>query len=164
MADETLSKIFGFNGYVLKSNSAGMDHADSLRRPAPGGHCCNWILGHILSSRNVVLRLLGQAEIWPDGRDSPYSRGSRPLQEEDGGEALDFTELLRDLATSQERIMKGLAVITAGALAAEATLQLFEGKKDSVGGLLSALAFHEAYHAGQTGLLRSQLGMDGTIP
>jgi hypothetical protein len=35
--------------------------------------------------------------------------------------------------------------------------------KETVGSLLAALAFHEAYHVGQTGILRRVIGREGVV-
>ena len=34
---------------------------------------------------------------------------------------------------------------------------------EAVGSLLAGLLFHEAYHVGQTGVLRRLIGMDGAL-
>jgi hypothetical protein len=35
--------------------------------------------------------------------------------------------------------------------------------KETVGSLLAAFAFHEAYHVGQTGILRRVIGREGVV-
>ncbi len=55
MSGEMLALQFGFNGYVLEVNTAGVTHEQSLWLPSPGGNCLNWIAGHILVTRFVML-------------------------------------------------------------------------------------------------------------
>ena len=56
--------------------------------------------------------------------------------------------------------MAGLAAVSEPELSAPAP---DKSAADTVGETLFVLQFHEAYHAGQTGLLRRMAGHDGAI-
>ena len=45
-----------FSSFATKKNLEGMTHEESLLRPEKGGASINWILGHIVATRNRVLR------------------------------------------------------------------------------------------------------------
>ena len=66
-------------------------------------------------------------------------------------------DLVRDFDATQERLLAGLAAMP------EAKLQEPSMRDMNVGEWLSFLHFHEAYHIGQTGLLRRLAGKEGAI-
>jgi uncharacterized damage-inducible protein DinB len=68
-----------------------------------------------------------------------------------------------DFAATQDPLHAGLADLTDAAVAAPAPFGLAGRKDETVGSLLVGLAFHEAYHAGQVGMLRRLLGKPGAI-
>ena len=56
-----------------------------------------------------------------------------------------------------------LCVVTDEALAAEAPFSPTDNPDETIGSLLAGLSFHEAYHAGQIGLLRRIVGKQGAL-
>lgn len=161
IAPSTLGRLFEFSYNVTRTNAEGLDHDDSLRQPQPAGNCLNWVIGHILCSRNEMLVLLGESPIWSEAQKKTYERGSPPIV--DGSAALPFERLLADLDRTQEILRQAITALTPEQLSAP----LPEGRNpfrlDSVGEMLAAFSFHEAYHAGQTGILRRTLGREGAI-
>ena len=154
MIGQTLSMLYNYNHHVLRLNTEGLNHEDSLVQPAPGGNCLNWVLGHIMANRNAILRLLGDEPIWSSEKAAPYERGSKPLT--DAAMSVRLPEILQDLDRSQERIQAGL-----GRLRDE---DLEAGSGDTrLGAKLAFFQFHEAYHAGQVGLIRRLIGKEGII-
>ena len=111
--------------------------------------------------RNLILDLLGQERVWDEKRFARYDRGSAPIA--DDTDAAPWSEILADLDRSQERIRAGIAALTPEALAAPLPADKNPFNLDSVSEMLSAFNFHEAYHAGQTGILRRVLGKEGVI-
>lgn len=161
MGIEILMTQFGYNEYALRTNTADMNHQQSCIQPAPAGNCINWIVGHILSTRNKVLQLVDQKPIWSSDEAGWYATGSKPIVDPES--ALPFDRMFKDLATSQTRIMEGLRKIGAEGLAKNVPPEMAGDKKVTVGNYLAGLAFHEAYHAGQTGIIRRLVGKDGAI-
>ena len=53
-----LKTQFGITAYVVDKNVEGFSHDDSLKQPAPGGNCANWVLGHMVKARNGALALV----------------------------------------------------------------------------------------------------------
>jgi uncharacterized damage-inducible protein DinB len=152
----TLKKLYETSHYALHVTTEGLTHEESLVQPQPAGNCANWILGHVVASRNIIFRLLQDELVWDAEQAAKYDRGATPLT--DGAGAVPFARILEDLDRSQERLAVRLATLTEDELAAPS------GRGDAtVGWLLAFLQFHEAYHAGQLGLLRRLLGKDGAI-
>ncbi len=61
---DALNMLFGINYQVLKKNLDGVTHEESLIQPEGGGNCLNWVLGHIVATRDNAIRLLNQEPVW----------------------------------------------------------------------------------------------------
>jgi uncharacterized damage-inducible protein DinB len=61
------------------------------------------------------------------------------------------------------RVDAGLAALGPEALSARAPFSPSDDPNETVGSLLSTVCWHQAYHAGQTGLLRRAAGRAGAI-
>ena len=160
MGSELLADQLSYNHRVIEANTAGLTQENSLATPAAGGNCLNWVLGHVVTSRNGIAKLLGLDPIWDPQRAAPYSRGSEPITEET---ALPMEEILADFAASQKTILPALAGLTDEDLAAKSPLSFFKGDKETVGSALAAYVFHETYHIGQSGILRRVAGKEGAV-
>jgi uncharacterized damage-inducible protein DinB len=154
MDAEALIMLFKYNHYVLKTNTEGLGHEDSLIQPQPGGNCMNWVLGHILVYRNRALKLIGEEPVWSEEDAAQYARGSTPIT--DSSRARPLEEILAAFTQSQEQIIQKLGQLSEQELAAPAD-------QGTVGQRLAFLQFHEAYHMGQVGLLRRLAGKEGAI-
>jgi len=161
MNTELLSIQLGYTHYVLKKNTDGVSHEQSLHRPQPGGNCLNWVVGHIVASRNGFLEALGEEPVWAEEQAKPYRRGGKPMT--DGSEAHELESLLKDLDASQERLMNGLKRLDPERLDDPAPFSPVNNENETLGSLFAGLTFHESYHAGQTGLLRRVMGLEGAI-
>lgn len=161
MSVEILERFFRYNHSVVKINIEELIHEDSLRRPSPGGNCLNWVLGHIVATRNSVLKILGEKAIWNGETAERYVRGATPVVEDTG--AMRLERIVEDFNSSQQRIIKALKALNPSHLAEPAPSDTTKNENETIGSLLTGLAFHEAYHAGQTGLLRRLVGKPGAI-
>jgi hypothetical protein len=152
MTAEGLKRLFELNHYAIGVNARDLSHEESLLGPDPAGNCANWVLGHIVANRGAVLTLVGEQPVWDAAAGERYKRGSSPIAKD---AAKPFPEILDSLDRSQERLVAGLARLSDEDL----------GKDDgeSLGSKLAFLQFHEAYHAGQLGLLRRVAGKKGAI-
>jgi len=154
MSTDGLKLLYGYNHHVIGVNSRDLTQEESLVAPHPGGNCANWVLGHIVYTRGAVLALLGEKPAWEAREWERYKRGSSPITSR---EARPFPEIFQALDRSQERLMAGLARLEGSDLGST-------GDEKSVAGQLAVLQFHEAYHAGQLGVLRRIAGKKGAIP
>lgn len=146
---------------VVRMNTAGITQQDSLAQPHPGGNCLNWVLGHLMWVYDSMLPLLGQEPVMPAGTLARYARGSAPIT--DPAEALDVAELLAAWDTAAQRVDAGLAGVTAEKLDQPAPTSPSNNPDETVRTLLTTVLFHQAYHAGQTGVLRRVAGKPGAI-
>ncbi len=139
---------------VVRKNLGDISEEESLKPPQGGGNCINWVFGHVVATRQVVLRLAGAESWWNDERARTYSAG------EDGSwspdRALPLEVLLADYDRSQQLLARALPGLSADALVSP-------GFFGTVGDTLAFLQFHEGYHAGQLGILRRVLGKPGVI-
>ena len=111
----------------------------------------NWVLGHLVATRQLVLELLDQTPLWNADLRAVYSGTLLETSR-----MVPFTDLVTALDRSQELLISGMKELSAEKLAAPVF-------GSTVGGMLATLAFHEAYHGGQIGLLRRPLGHPGVI-
>jgi hypothetical protein len=155
-ARDQIKTLRGYNEFVVHKNMEGVTQEESLRRPDAGGNCMNWVLGHILLHRNPMLTALGKDPIWPRERCEPYARGS---EGHPGDGAAEVSEMLAAIADSHARIEAALDEATDEALDAPVEANT----ETTVAERVIGLQFHEAYHAGQLGVLRRLTGRDGAL-
>lgn len=159
-----LRHLAGIVRQVVALNAAGVSHEESLIQPRPGGNCMNWVLGHLVATYDRSQQIFDREPLAPEGALTRYERGGEPITGTDG--ASDFAELLGlwdELARNHE---EGLSNLTRSDLARPAPFSPDGPPRegDTVGSLLTTLQFHQAYHAGQLGVLRRIAGKEGAIP
>ncbi len=147
MKNFELTTIFNYNHYVINENLKDVSHRDSLISSPAGGNCMNMVLGHIVVTRDSLLESLGIKPVCDEKMNNLYSQGAPPIKEED---AIDKDELLKLFNESQEKIMKILP---------DADISTDKEKLKNITGL----SFHEAYHAGQLGVIRRIAGKEGAL-
>ncbi len=146
---------------VVRRNVEGLTQEDSLNQPQPGGNCLNWVVGHLLSIYDRVLPGIGQEPVLGAGALKRYERGSAELH--DAGEALPLSELLAAWDEAAKRMEAGLGTLTTEKMDGPAPFSPSNNPKETLRSLMATVAFHQAYHAGQTGLLRRMAGKEGAI-
>lgn len=146
---------------VLHRNVAGLTHEESLRSPQPGGNCLNWVVGHMDCVNESMLGLLGQPAVLGEAAFARYQRGSKELH--DPAEAMPLEKLLSAWDEQWARIDQGLAAMPPEKLDAPAPFSPRNKADETVGSLLTVIVFHQAYHTGQTALLRRMAGHEGAI-
>jgi len=146
---------------VVKMNVDGLTQQDSLIQPQPGGNCLNWNLGHLLCVYDRLLPILGQKPVLGVETLRRYDRGSAQLQ--NPAEALDLAVLMRAWDEAAQRVEAGLESLTPEVLDQRAPWSPTNDPEETARSLVSAVFFHQAYHAGQTGLLRRMAGKAGAL-
>lgn len=165
-ASETLTEVellrsqTRLTNMVLQANVKDITHEESLIQPHPGGNCLNWVVGHLVCIYDGILPLLGQEPV--KGNLQRYDRGTPPI--EDPVEARDLGELVAAWNEAVQRFDSGLASLTLERLDQTSPVGPDPEKTETIRSLLSLISFHQAYHAGQTGLLRRLAGKEGAIP
>jgi hypothetical protein len=152
----------GMTQGVVRMNTAGITQEESLLQPRPDGNCMNFVVGHLVNIYDKVLPLVGQEPVL-GGAVSRYERGAPALR--DPSEAMQLSELLDAFDTQTERFQAGLATLTPEALERPMPGPDSKGElTETMRSLLGTILFHQAYHAGQTGVLRRIAGKPGAIP
>ncbi|MDH5507811.1 MAG: DinB family protein [Anaerolineae bacterium] len=156
---ELLVDGFARNLRVIKMQSEGLTHADSLLQLPFRGNCLNWVLGHLAGSRDSVLDVLGEEPLLTEEEKSRYGYGSAPVTQ-DGEDIVPMERLLDVLEKGQEKIAAGLARLKPD----DYRREVGQGeRKTTLDHRLFFLYFHDAYHTGQTEILRQLAGTDDGI-
>ena len=144
---------FKTNLFVLERNLPGLTDELIRHRPADGVAAPGWILGHVLRSRQLVLKLLGQPQP-EDATLACYGRGST------GGECDHRLEDLLARLTATSGLLK--AALQAADWERTALNPAIQ-KEQPLEQVVAFLYMHESYHLGQFGLARKLLGLPGVI-
>jgi len=144
---------------IIKAQTQGLSHADSLLQLPFRGNCLNWVLGHIAANRNTILRFLGEGTILSEAHVKRYEFNSEPVCG-DAGDILTLEQLLMVLEQGQSALTAKLQKMTVEELARE--VQSFLGTT-SLGQLIFYLYWHESYHTGQTEALRQLAGKNDKV-
>jgi uncharacterized damage-inducible protein DinB len=157
---ELIARYFKLNYRVLHMQLEGLSHEDSLLQPPFRANNLNWVLGHIIAGRSRALALLGAEPVWSKEESAAYAQESEPITAE---AALPLHQLVADLDTAQDRLAEVLAKTTEVELGPNPLGIQKEGQDRSLGERLSFIYWHEAYHTGQTELLRQLAGVDDKV-
>jgi uncharacterized damage-inducible protein DinB len=144
---------------IIKDQTRGLTHADSVLQPPFRGNCMNWVLGHIADNRNSMLQFLGKEPFLSEAHCKRYGYGSEPVCE-DAGDILRLEQLLGVLEQSQATIAASLQQMNGEEWARE--VQSFLGTT-TLGQIIFFLYWHESYHTGQTEALRQLAGKDDKV-
>lgn len=155
---ESLIQKYKLTAYIIHRQTEGITNEESIIQPPVRGNCMNWILGHILNDRNLVLSLLGEELVFDKAEAERYQRDSEPVSRLEEG--LLFEKLLEKFDLSQKRIVSGLRSITSERLA---EIDQVGTRKEEVGALISFIHWHETYHTGQFELLRQLAGKNDKV-
>jgi hypothetical protein len=90
-----------------------------------------------------------------------YARGAPGLASP--AEAVNFEDLLAAWNVAVERMDSGLAGLTPDVLDRKAPSSPTNNPNETVRSLVCTMLFHQAYHSGQTGVLRRIAGKSGAI-
>jgi hypothetical protein len=138
-----IQKLFASNEMIFNTNLGGVTHADSVIKPEQC-NCINWIVGHIVYSRNGVMTALNQPQVTDASFKPIYDRYTNM---QDTSTALSLDELIKLYKGSQARIIDNVISLKDGEVMDRVTF----------------LGFHEAYHLGQIGIVRKLIGKKGAI-
>jgi len=156
---EQLAEGFGLNIRLIKLQTSGLSHADSLIQTPYKINCMNWVLGHIAVSRDNVMRLIGAEPLLSETETLRYKTESDPITE-DGADIMQLEKLLEVLTSGQARIETALDALSEADLSDE--IQVGE-RMMPLGTRLHGFYFHDTYHTGQTDLLRQIAGANDKV-
>lgn len=141
-----LISIFDSSHEVINMSVNDISHEESLVSPPAGGNSINWVLGHMIFHRDVTREILGLEKQY-GGSLEQYARGSGQLQP---AKAIEFSRLIEMYNSGHKELTEKLK---------NTDLIPDAEKRETV----TTLAFHEAYHVGQVGILRRVIGKEGAI-
>jgi uncharacterized damage-inducible protein DinB len=151
----TFAPLFSRTYRVIHMQTEGLTHADSVLQPPFRGNCLNWVLGHIIVSRNQILDRLASSSLGWDKEDlARYERQSEPITQAE--QALPLGRLLTTLDRSQELLLASFETTT------PATWETLV-EDESLADWVAFLHWHETYHVGQLELLRQLAGTNDKI-
>lgn len=146
--------------WALHQNLEGLSHEQSLVAPEKGGNSVNWVLGHLVTGYSNLLKAVGEETFCDEEQMVPYGRGSGPLDPE---KARPLDDLLADFEEGHARVVAKLSELTAEELAAPSPGSPRNDPNETIESFIGLIAFHQAYHVGQTGVLRRLIGRPGAI-
>jgi uncharacterized damage-inducible protein DinB len=149
-----LAVIFAVNDGLITRALEGLSEDELWTRTSERTNPMFWLYGHIVHTRGALLRALG--DDFRTGWGDKFQRGAVLLPRDAYPNQAEIGQLRGE---SSARIQARLAALTDEQLNAPptATLPAVKNMADQI----AFLAFHEAYHVGQLGLLRKMLGHAG---
>jgi len=161
MIGKDLARMYEFSYAALNRNLQDLSHEDTVVLPEGGGNCLNWVLGHVVAARSMVLILTGATPTLTGEGMSVYRRGSHP-EGTDG--FADLAKLRAMFDETQKQLIPALAALSEEALNSSVPEEHRRPPlTGTVGDALIRLHYHEGYHNGQIGLLRRLAGKEGAI-
>ena len=163
MIGNDLASMYEFSYLAINRNLSDLTQEDSVFIPEPSGNCINWVLGHIVSARGMMLLLTGGGTpLFSADEAAAFQRGSASMKAGDQG--MDLARLKSALEESQKKLIAALQGASDDALAADVPEQFKRPPlMGTVGDALARLCYHEGYHNGQIGILRRLAGKEGAI-
>jgi hypothetical protein len=156
---EVLANVFTRNQWVIKEQTKGLTHADSLKQPDMRGNCLNYVLGHVQTSRETVMKMLDLAPLMSEEQKERYGSDVEPVLE-DGPEIIPLDEMQVLLEKSAENLVEAIKALTADDLEREVKL----GESTApLGRRIEFFGWHDTYHVGQTEYLRQLAGTDDKV-
>jgi uncharacterized damage-inducible protein DinB len=163
MTGNDLATMYEFSFMAINRNLAELSHEDSVFIPEPAGNCINWVLGHIISARGMMLLVTGAgAPVFSEAEAAVFARGSAALK--NGDQGVDLDRLKSALEESQKKLVPALQAMSEAALSADVPEKFKRPPlTGSLGDALARLCYHEGYHNGQIGVLRRLAGKESAI-
>ena len=134
----TFESMFQFQESIFSNALDGITESDALRVISPHSNHINWLVGHIVHCRYMLVNMLGVQQTNPF--EDLYWKAS---------EAQSFSTL-SDISKEFFRISD---------LLKDALLNPLGDNSKATPEMISFFIYHEAYHLGQIGYLRKALGM-----
>ena len=157
MTAEMLISQFQFNQMVLTRLLSDVSHDESLKPTYEDGKCINSILGHILAARSDLLIQMQFASHWNEDDAVPYLLKKDRFE---ASRAHNLDSLRAVLDDSYARLITAIEG-SRPTLDEISPLPTATGRKLTWGQRAGSYICHEAYHAGQIGLMRRLLGKPG---
>lgn len=157
MTAEMLISQFQFNQMTLTRLLSDVSHDEGLKPTFEDDKCINCLVGHILAARMDLLIQMRQPSHWKEEDAAPYRIENNRFE---APRAYDMKTLKSVLDVSFEHLITAIEG-SRPTLDDMSPLPTATGRKLTWGQRAGSYICHEAYHAGQIGLMRRQLGKPG---
>jgi uncharacterized damage-inducible protein DinB len=152
-----VTEILGLNASLFLKALEGVDQATSERRPNDHTNSLAFLACHVLDARFHLMKMAGHERTNPwqslfdEATDITTMKEFPPLY-----------ELIAEWNELHEATLEHLDGMSAAELDVGSPA-VFPTEDHSLLGGLAFLAFHEAYHVGQMGLVRKYFGFDPVV-
>ena len=152
---EGLARVFAASDRLFVRALEGADRAVLLRRPGGAGNPMLWIAGHATRVRAQFVGAIGEPHPleWGD----QFNRGGSSADDSKWPDASEVLAAWQRIAAS---LQSGLAGLSEDDLLATTAAPSLDG---TLLGAVSLIAFHDAYHVGQLGMLRANAGLSRLV-
>jgi uncharacterized damage-inducible protein DinB len=153
----TIEKMFQTNAEWVDRAIAGVPPEAWLARPGNGSNHLTWILGHMITARANVPRILGKD--WSAPRKELFTRGSKLAAPEEYPESAAMKQAWQEVSQLLDASLATVSESTLTQPAPENSPSL----DGTIGGYIAFFSLHESYHIGQLGYLKKRLGFGQTV-
>lgn len=153
MSREQLLHLAKLNHSLLTRNAEGLTDEQALMTLFEGGNHFNWLVAHLVTSRDDMLDVLGAERVRAKEIDDRFDYGQPPPSPE---EAMPLEEHVTAYLTAHDRLKAALEAHTAEEL-------VRPREKHTLDHELTFMLWHEAYHVGQATLYRRRAGLKSPI-
>jgi uncharacterized damage-inducible protein DinB len=146
------ANIYRQNHALLEKSIEGLTDEEWNRRPGDSSNSVLWVVGHIVWARSRAIQFAGGS--WTKPWLPLFARGAKPLTPAEYPSPEEVVTGWKEASTSLTAALEEASPEVLSAPAPEKSPS-FDGK---MGGMVTFLASHEAYHVGQAAYLRCWLG------
>ncbi len=148
---------FKFKSMIVSLATSDMSNEHAGHRARDGqGSSVSFLLGHLLSSRYGVLKMLGVGDENPFAEQ--FGRGAQPRDVSEYPDISEFKSQWDALTNSFHATLEGASEEQLLASPPDG----FPIHDQTMRGAISFLCWHESYHVGQIGMLRTEQGYPST--
>jgi hypothetical protein len=155
-----IAASFERNVSIVKMQTDSMTQTDSLVQLPFRANCMNWVIGHLVTNRLNVIKLLEGLPTFDPAPLARYKRESEPVTGEAEG-VLRLDELIHYLEQAQAQIANLLASADPESFMRQ--VAFFGNLSMTIGEWLLFFYFHDSYHTGQTEIYRQAAGKNDKI-
>jgi uncharacterized damage-inducible protein DinB len=156
---EYIADLYRINTGLFRRATELLDIKDIDKRPQETGNSFRFLTGHVTLYRHSIAATLGLRVAFP--WTELFDLGARPLEPSKYPPMNDLVESFNNVT---DKMMKRLEKVEDQELDGKPSLMVeVPGAVNTVGGMVSFGALHEAYHIGQMGYLVRLLGGDRLI-
>ena len=122
------------------------------------GPSISWVVGHLLNGRCEILKLLD-----PEAENPFAEKFDRLVAASDGSDYPPLADLMSSWSDISHRVFRALGTVTHEQLVNPIAEMGAPHEERNLLGVLAYVVWHETYHMGQIGTIRTQMGLTPMI-